>query len=130
MHEAQADFTLTFRCLWKAILLEDTPSELTHLVGASVKVDNWFKLWRQRVLSEGVSPQQAAERLRTTNPALIPRNHNVEQVLAAAVTDGDFSQLHHLVDQLAKPFEATADAVPEAAPPRPEQRVTHTFCGT
>lgn len=130
MHEAQADFTLTFRCLWKAILPEETPSELTDLVGASVKVEKWFQSWRQRVLSEGVSSQEAAERLRTTNPALIPRNHNVEQVLAAAVTDGDFAPFHRLVDQLAKPYEASADKVPEAEPPRPEQRVTHTFCGT
>ncbi len=130
MHEAQADFTLTFRGLWKAIVATEPPSELTDLVGESARLDEWFKSWRQRVLSEGVSPQQAAARLRATNPALIPRNHNVERVLAAAVKERDLAPFHHLVERLAKPYEATADALPEARPPRPEQRVTQTFCGT
>lgn len=130
MHEAQADFTLTFRCLWKGILAEEVPSELTDLVGANAKVDKWFKSWRQRLLAEGVSPQEASERLRTTNPALIPRNHNVERVLSAAVKDSDFAPIHRLVEQLAKPYEASADSMPEAEPPRPGQRVTQTFCGT
>lgn len=130
MHEAQADFTLTFRSLWKAMVPAEPPSELTDQVGTSGKMVEWFKSWRQRVLSEGVSSQEAAERLRTTNPALIPRNHHVERVLSAAVTKGDSAPFHHLVEQLAKPFEASADTVPEAAPPRPEQRVTQTFCGT
>ena len=130
MHEARADFTLTFRSLWKSILAEETPSKLIDLVGASAKSEKWFQSWRQRVLSEGVSPQEAAERLRTANPALIPRNHKVERVLATAVTDGDFAPFHQLIEQLAKPYVATADEALEAEPPRPDQRVTHTFCGT
>jgi uncharacterized protein YdiU (UPF0061 family) len=130
MHDAQADFTLTFRSLWKAISAAEAPSGLTTLLGASERVNEWFQSWRRRVLDEGVSPSQAAERLRTTNPALIPRNHMVEQVLTAAATAGDFAPFHHLVDQLAKPYEPSADSAPEAVPPRPEQRVTQTFCGT
>lgn len=130
MHESQADFTLTFRCLWKAIAAKETPGELTDRIGSGDKVDEWFRSWRQRVLSEGTSPQEAAERLRTTNPALIPRNHNVQSVLTAAVTDEDFAPFHHLVERLANPFDASADTAPEAVPPKPEQRVTHTFCGT
>lgn len=53
MQEAKADFTLTFRSLWKSILAEEAPSELIDLVGTSAKVENWFQPWRQRVLSEG-----------------------------------------------------------------------------
>ena len=130
MQEAQADFTLTFRSLWKSILAEEAPSKLIDFVGASAKTEKWFQSWRQRILSEGVSPQEAAERLRTTNPALIPRNHNVERVLATAITDGDFAPFHQLLEQLAKPYVASADESPEAEPPRPDQRVTQTFCGT
>ncbi len=130
MQRSSADFTQTFRCLWKATASEETARELTDRIGTSEKADEWFRSWRTRLLSEGVSHGEAAERLRTTNPALIPRNHQIERVLAAATTAADFVPFHELVDRLANPFDADADAMPEAAAPDPEQRVTQTFCGT
>jgi uncharacterized protein YdiU (UPF0061 family) len=63
------------------------------------------------------------------NPAFIPRNHLVEEAIQAAMTD-DFSLFHQLVDVLAKPYDYDEKFSRYALPPRPDQIVTKTFCGT
>ncbi len=129
MKDAGADFTLTFRHLRKAVRPGETPPDLAEQVGSSAEVEDWLEAWRNRLAAEGGSPEDAEARLRHTNPAVIPRNHQVEQALTAAV-HGDFGLFHHLMDRLARPFDVEAEASPEATPPRPEQRVERTFCGT
>jgi uncharacterized protein YdiU (UPF0061 family) len=64
------------------------------------------------------------------NPAVIPRNHKVEEALEAAVTNGDFSVLHRLLEALASPFleGPEKDGYCEAAPAGSEGY--RTFCGT
>jgi uncharacterized protein YdiU (UPF0061 family) len=64
------------------------------------------------------------------NPAVIPRNHKVEEALEAAVVDGDFSVLHRLLDALANPFAEGVEknGYREAAPAGSEGY--RTFCGT
>ena len=61
-----------------------------------------------------------------TNPAVIPRNHRVEEAIAAAV-GGDFAPFERLNAALATPF--VADAELSRAPVAGEQ-VAQTFCGT
>ena len=43
--------------------------------------------------------------MRTVNPAVIPRNHRVEEALAAAEERDDLSVLHRLLEVLASPYE-------------------------
>jgi uncharacterized protein YdiU (UPF0061 family) len=68
--------------------------------------------------------------MREVNPAIIPRNHRVEQALAAAVEHGDFAPFETLLQVLSQPYEDRPEAVPYAAPPEPSERVFQTFCGT
>ena len=63
------------------------------------------------------------------NPALIPRNHQVEAAIEQAY-GGDFSHFHALTERLKKPFDYTPEDRELALPPRPEQVVQQTFCGT
>jgi uncharacterized protein YdiU (UPF0061 family) len=67
--------------------------------------------------------------MRAVNPAFIPRNHRVEQLIQAAI-GGDLAPFHRLVDVLARPYEDQPAHAELAAPPRPAERVTKTFCGT
>jgi uncharacterized protein YdiU (UPF0061 family) len=67
--------------------------------------------------------------LRRITPAFIPRNHRIEAVIAAAV-DGDFAPFEELTTVLARPFDDQPRFAAYAEPPREEQRVTQTFCGT
>ena len=68
--------------------------------------------------------------MRQTNPAVIPRNHRIEQVIEAAVERQDFEPFARMSEVLSQPyslgegFESYADA------PQPAERVRQTFCGT
>ena len=67
--------------------------------------------------------------MRANNPSVIPRNHKVEQALDAA-TNGDLQPLQDLLAVLKEPYENRADLKPYQSPPKPEERVHQTFCGT
>jgi uncharacterized protein YdiU (UPF0061 family) len=64
------------------------------------------------------------------NPAYIPRNHRVESVIAAATESGDFSGFDELLEVLSRPYAARPRFEAYERPPRPEERVLQTFCGT
>ena len=63
------------------------------------------------------------------NPAVIPRNHKVEEALAAASDQGDLSVMQRLLTVLC----GTLDADPPAeftSPAPPGLPAYQTFCGT
>ena len=88
-------------------------------------LDAWAEVWRAALA--GTAPAAA---MRALNPAFIPRNHMVEEALSAAVSQGDMAPFERLVQVLARPFEDQPDAPRHAQPPRAEERVLATFCGT
>jgi uncharacterized protein YdiU (UPF0061 family) len=68
--------------------------------------------------------------MRAANPAFIPRNHQVEAVLAAALEQEDFGPLEELLTVLSRPYEDQPTYARYAEPPEPTGRVYRTFCGT
>jgi uncharacterized protein YdiU (UPF0061 family) len=68
--------------------------------------------------------------MKAVNPAYIPRNHRVEEVIRAAVDRDDFRPFEELLSVLSKPFEGQLGLDHYAAPPREEERVHATYCGT
>jgi len=54
----------------------------------------------------------------------------VEEVIQAAVGRGEFGPFERLMAVLAHPFDEQAGAERYAQPPRPDQVVHQTFCGT
>ena len=68
--------------------------------------------------------------MRTVNPAFIPRNHLVEDVIKAAVEEGDLVPFQQIIEVLASPYDDPPGQERYAAPPRPDQIVHQTFCGT
>jgi uncharacterized protein YdiU (UPF0061 family) len=67
--------------------------------------------------------------MRSANPRYIPRNHRVEEAIAAAVR-GDYAPFETLVTVLSAPFGDQPAFARYADPPRPEEVVHQTFCGT
>ena len=63
------------------------------------------------------------------NPAFIPRNHLVEEVIQAAMRD-EIEPLEKLISVLATPYKDQPGCGHYARPPRPEEVVQATFCGT
>ena len=121
MAAERADFTNTFRDLSRG------------RAGAGLKnrdgLDGWAADWRARLGREGVTQTVATERMQAANPACIPRNHRVEQVIAAAV-GGDFAPFERLVAITARPFDDQPEHADFRAPPAAHEQVCRTFCGT
>jgi len=67
--------------------------------------------------------------MRRANPLFIPRNHRVEQALRAAA-EGDLRPFGTLCDVVRRPFDEQPAHAEFADPPRPEEVVRETFCGT
>ena len=49
---------------------------------------------------ENKKPEEHYELMRQTNPAIIPRNHRVEQALESAVNEGDYGPFEKLLELL------------------------------
>ena len=51
--------------------------------------DGWASGWRARLAEEAVAPEARAKAMQAVNPAIIPRNHQMEAAIVAAVERGD-----------------------------------------
>ncbi|MBV9459833.1 MAG: YdiU family protein [Bradyrhizobium sp.] len=129
MAREKADFTLTFRRLGDAALDANNDGKVRELFGEPMAFDQWAAPWRQRLADEPQTPAERQAAMHAINPAFIPRNHRIEAVIAAAVND-DFAPFEQLLKVLAKPFEDQPEYADYANPPKPEERVCQTFCGT
>jgi len=129
MAEGKADFTLTFRRLGDAALDAANDGRLREIFAVPAAFDEWIARWRQRTSEEPHSPAERQAAMHAVNPAFIPRNHRIEAVIADAVAD-DYAPFEELIRVLAKPFEDQPEFADYAIPPKPEERVCQTFCGT
>ncbi|MEP3297092.1 MAG: protein adenylyltransferase SelO [Pseudoruegeria sp.] len=121
MAEQQADFTNTFRSLGNQSARDQFIDPTAY--------DAWHLGWIRRLNQEGRNVDTARAEMAKVNPAVIPRNHRIEQVIQAAV-DGDFAPFERLNAVLASPYETQPDAQDLTRPPEPREVVKATFCGT
>jgi serine/tyrosine/threonine adenylyltransferase len=121
----QADFTLTFRRLADAV---EGSNQVREGFADPTDFDRWAERWRSRLTEEPL-PLRAAE-MRRVNPAIIPRNHLVEEAITAAVERQDFSPFAQLVEAVTHPWEERDGFKRFMVPARPEECVLQTFCGT
>jgi uncharacterized protein YdiU (UPF0061 family) len=96
--------------------------------------DAWLDRWRERCAREddgtGAGIERAA-RMRSVNPWVIPRNHRVEEALAAASDDEDLAPFDRLLDALRHPYDERADRAVYAEPAAADVTAGYrTFCGT
>jgi uncharacterized protein YdiU (UPF0061 family) len=122
----RCDFTLAFRRLSE---LAGDAAIIQPLFDFPESFTAWLARWRERCAQEPVSDAERHDQMMGINPALIPRNHLVEAAISEAY-DNDFSLFHQLTDRLSRPFDYTSADEHLATPPRPDQIVQQTFCGT
>jgi uncharacterized protein YdiU (UPF0061 family) len=130
MAKNQADFTLTFRHLGEAALGADHDDKVRRLFADPAAYDEWAVRWRARIGEEPQAPAARRTAMRAVNPAFIPRNHRIEEVIQAAVTRDDFPPFERLLTVLSRPYEDQPAFSDYAEAPEPHQRVLQTFCGT
>jgi uncharacterized protein YdiU (UPF0061 family) len=128
MHQGEADFTLTFRTLSKVAGGADADALTGVFAVPQPGLADWLTRWRAR-LEDIRSAAERQAQMEAVNPALIARNHRIEEAIAAAIY-GDFSFFHRLVEALATPYAEDPDTADLRLAPKPEERVTRTFCGT
>jgi uncharacterized protein YdiU (UPF0061 family) len=130
MFSGRADFTLTFRRLADAVERGAGEEGVRELFETTDGLDAWLEVWRARLAEEGADGAEVRERMRSVNPAYIPRNHRVEMALMAAAEGNDLRPFEEMLDVLSRPFEDQPGREAYALPPPQEQRVYQTFCGT
>ena len=131
MADNRADFTLSFRRLC-SLKRDGTEADdaVRGLFADGAAFDQWAVRWRKRLASEGRSDLERQTDMRCVNPAFIPRNHRVEQVIRAAEDDGNLTPFDELVNVLAAPYEDQPGCEWFENPPHSEEMVKQTFCGT
>jgi uncharacterized protein YdiU (UPF0061 family) len=130
MDKHEADFTLTFRSLADDLDAEAGEGPTRNLFKEPAAFDGWAERWRQRLAEE---PGHDGERRRVMlaiNPKYIARNHRIEALITAAVDSNDFGPFEEMLGVLAKPFDEQPGMEDYTLPPKPEERVLQTFCGT
>jgi uncharacterized protein YdiU (UPF0061 family) len=137
LQAANVDFTLGWRRLADAA--EGNEAPLRALFTDARALEEWLPRWRDRCASddggEGMDPAMAAieraKAMRSVNPLVIPRNHRVEEALAAASDKGDFVPFERLLDALRRPYDEASELAPYAEPaPAAVTACYKTFCGT
>jgi uncharacterized protein YdiU (UPF0061 family) len=130
MHANRVDYTLLFRSLADIAqdLAFEPPARALFLNPGAF--DAWAAGWRARLAQDGVPTATRAAAMRDASPAVIPRNHRVEQVIVAAVEHGDFGPFERLLAALAAPYADESRFADYRAPPADHELVRQTFCGT
>jgi uncharacterized protein YdiU (UPF0061 family) len=119
----RADYTNTFRALSFADLKDTVLSD-------SAEFTQWQEQWQRRLDRQPESLSDSVRLMRGRNPALIPRNHLVEEALEAAVEQGNYAPMQRLLEALAQPYAHSPEQEAFAALPEPSARPYRTFCGT
>ncbi len=121
MHKSHADYTNTFRDL--------SDNNLNNKIYQDNDFQNWLQLWQDRRLKNKVPLQQSVNLMKKNNPNIIPRNHHVERALKSAEL-GDLQPFHQLLKALKEPYNKDKSQQPYQSPPKPNERIYQTFCGT
>lgn len=128
MSANKADFSQMFRLLSQSV--SDATAGAALLFGDSSGWQQWCTSWHARLAEQGTALSQVQQQMDATNPALIPRNHQLAKAIELASTEGDLSLFNRLHKALQTPFTLHADNADLALPPTAEQRIGNTFCGT
>lgn len=123
MKTYQADYTNTFRAL---TLGKPDASGLN----GSAEFSLWQERWRSRLGSQQESMEDSLLLMKKNNPAVIPRNHRVEEALEAAAKKEDYGVMERLLDILSDPYAYSSEQEEYASLPEPSSCPYQTFCGT
>ncbi|XXY50829.1 YdiU family protein [Sorangium sp. So ce269] len=129
----RVDYTVFFRGLCASAADPAADAQVASLFAEPGAFRDWAEAWRRRLAREDVArvdDRARASAMRGVNPAFIPRNHRIEELIQAAVLRDDFGPFETLVQVLSRPYDDQPEFAHLSEPPQPEERVQYTFCGT
>ena len=137
LDETRVDFTLFFRRLNTCAASDGDLSQVLDLLNAPEarssapllqQLKEWIQDW-QGALAQRESLSSAQQRMNQSNPAIIPRNHQVQRAITAAES-GDYEVFEKLLSAVTQPYEDNPEHQEFEQPPVPAEQVLRTFCGT
>ncbi|WP_028563725.1 protein adenylyltransferase SelO [Paenibacillus pinihumi] len=123
MQKHQADYTNTF------LDLTFNRKDSSGLHGSSEFIE-WHERWQARLQRQQEPWEASRELMKRSNPAVIPRNHRVEEALDAAVEEADYSVMEELLHALRNPYAHSEEQAEYATVPPSSKMPYQTFCGT
>lgn len=123
MYKYKADYTNSFLYLTKEQLDKISMSNSAEFI-------EWHNKWQQRCKRQEQSKEASIILMKKSNPAVIPRNHRVEEALEAIVKYEDYTIVNNLLKVLSKPFEYSTEQEKYQELPPSSFCKYKTFCGT
>ncbi|MBL4712357.1 MAG: YdiU family protein [Gammaproteobacteria bacterium] len=135
MADNAVDFTLMFFHLSRLSNNKQTQASehenaCRDLFAKPEQFDEWLVKWRKRLDEQTLSDDNRQAAMQAVNPIYIPRNHQIEAAIRAAEDRNDFSVFHELHDVLQNPYVIQEGKDKFMLPPKPDEVVVETFCGT
>ena len=122
------DFTNLFRNLANSLIVGREP--VVQMFTSSQAINSWLDSWHERLQRDPpMLPETRASAMNAVNPLYIPRNHKVEEALAAAI-GGDMAPYLRLLDAVSHPYAERAEWSEYAQPAPAGSAPCVTFCGT
>lgn len=128
MEGQSVDYTSAWRALAGMLMEDDEP--LWRLFDDPPECQSWTERWKARLGREPVSVEDRVRAMNRANPVYIPRNHKVEEALAAAVEDQSLAPFETLLGVVSNPFEEQEGHETFALPAPASFGHYQTFCGT
>jgi uncharacterized protein YdiU (UPF0061 family) len=131
MAQQSVDYTLCFRRLSDSDQHKpDGDKGVQDLFTEPSAFDQWAADWRKRLAGQGRDQEVVRAEMRANNPAYILRKHQIYRAYYAVRDHGDYQPLEDLLHVLRTPYDDHPGYESYAEPPRPEEYVSTTFCGT
>lgn len=118
------DYTNTFDRLTYSITSDTLQKQLSEELGP------WYDTWLQQIRSQQQAPDQLRERMRQSNPLVIPRNHQMENVIARCIEAESAAPAEEFLSVLRSPYAMIESTYRYQDPPRDNDQDYQTFCGT
>ena len=121
MHQKKIDYTNTFCYLMNEKVEKDNNYEDNDF-------QNWKKRWNERLKTNNNSPEKYNKLMRSVNPLVVARNHNVEEALKEAEKD-NYKPITRLIEVLNAPYIKHSNIINYQATSSLNEKY-QTFCGT
>ena len=123
----QADYILSFRYLGQTLL--DKDSLFLDQFKEKEKIKEWLSNWKLTVKELDLDAEELVKKMDSINPIYIPRNHNVDKAIKAAYEE-NLEPMNELLEALKNPFKENKKYSHLTVPPKEEEKILQTFCGT
>ena len=130
LENEKIDYTSTFRNLSNASRGRKFMSNFLKNFQKKDAITSWIKDWKKRLEIEKQSYIEISNQMKKVNPNFLARNHLVEKAINNAINKNDFSFMNKLLQMIRNPFKDDKNNNKFSMPPKKNEIIKHTFCGT